>query len=414
MANNDWTTMPFTEAVLVNPPVGLTRGTTYPFVEMAAVVPSARSVPESEIREFKGGGARFIPGDTLMARITPCLENGKIARFWPTDGTSPGFGSTEFIVIRGRDGVTDNDFAYYLTQWPEFRQFAISQMTGSSGRQRVPASSLAHFEVTIPPIPVQRCIAHILGALDDKIALNRRMNRTLEKMAQAIFKSWFIDFEPVRAKAEGRDPNLPKEIADLFPDSFEDSDIGPIPRGWKVVKLQDIADVNWGDTSVTKKSYVRQGYLAYSAKGPDGFLPYYDYSRTGVVLSAIGANSGRTWLAQGKWSCIKNTIRFWATDAEVSTEYLYYATLGEHHWPRRGSAQPFISQGDARNKNILKPNNALARLFGDIVQSFHEKIFANNNSSHTLAALRDTLLPKLLSGEIEIEAAERTAREIVG
>jgi len=164
---------------------------------MAAVDPGARSVRESEHREIKSGGARFAPGDTLMARITPCLENGKIARFRPSDETSLGFGSTEFIVIRGRDGVTTDDFAYYLTKWSEFRQFAIGQMTGSSGRQRVPADSLAGFEATIPPLPVQRRIAHILGTLDDKIELNRRMNRALEAMARAIFKAWFIDFEPV-------------------------------------------------------------------------------------------------------------------------------------------------------------------------------------------------------------------------
>ena len=126
--------MPFTDAVTVNPSISLEKGKVYPFVEMAGVDPGARSVSESEHRAFKSGGARFAPGDTLMARITPCLENGKIARFRPGDETSVGFGSTEFIVIRGREDVTTGDFAYYLTKWDEFRQFAIGQMTGSSGR----------------------------------------------------------------------------------------------------------------------------------------------------------------------------------------------------------------------------------------------------------------------------------------
>lgn len=218
MGSEGWVTMPFTEAVLMNPSVELTKGTACPFVEMAAVDPSARSVRESEIREFKGGGARFIPGDTLMARITPCLENGKIARFQPTDGTSAGFGSTEFIVIRGRSGVTDNDFAYYLTKWPEFRQFAISQMTGSSGRQRVPALSLAHFEVPIPPLSEQRTIAHILGSLDDKIELNRKMNETLEAIARTLFESWFVRFDPVRrnmARKKCGQPSPPSSLPEV-------------------------------------------------------------------------------------------------------------------------------------------------------------------------------------------------------
>jgi type I restriction enzyme S subunit len=231
MPNETWSKLPFDEAVQVNPSVRLDKGTVYPFVEMAAVDPASRIVRESERRAFKSGGAKFQPGDTLMARITPCLENGKIARFQPSDGTSKGFGSTEFIVVRGRDGVTNNDFAYYLTKWPEFRQYAIAQMTGSSGRQRVPAGSLSHFEVTVPPVELQKRIASVLGSLDDKIEANRRMNRTLERMAQALFKSWFIDFDPVHAKAEGRDPNLPADIADLFPGSFDDSELGPIPKG---------------------------------------------------------------------------------------------------------------------------------------------------------------------------------------
>ena len=198
---SEWREMPFSEAVLVNPTVRLTRGVTYPFVDMAAVNADFRSAYPSEQREFRGGGSRFHSGDTLMARITPCLENGKVARYRAPDAMSNAYGSTEFIVIRGRPNVTDNDFAYYLTQWNEVREYAISQMTGTSGRQRVPVGSLDHLTVPVPSLPEQRAIAHVLGTLDDKIDLNRRMNETLEAMARALFKSWFVDFDPVRAKA---------------------------------------------------------------------------------------------------------------------------------------------------------------------------------------------------------------------
>ena len=196
-----WRELSFSEAVLVNPKVRLDRGVTYPFVDMAAVSAESRSAYPSGQREFRGGGSKFHHGDTLMARITPCLENGKIARYHAPDATSDAHGSTEFIVIRGRPDVTDSDFAYYLTQWNEVRDYAINQMTGTSGRQRVPVVSLDHFTVRIPPISEQRAIAHVLGTLDDKIELNRRMNETLEEMARALFKSWFVDFDPVRAKA---------------------------------------------------------------------------------------------------------------------------------------------------------------------------------------------------------------------
>ncbi len=168
-----WREVPFSEAVLINPPVRLERSELYPFVDMAAVDAGSRSVNSAEEREFKGGGSRFQDGDTLMARITPCLENRKIARYSAPDTAGLGHGSTEFIVLRGRPNVTDNDFAYYLTQWEEVRNYAIGQMIGTSGRQRVPVDSLDHLTVPLPPLAEQRAIAHVLGTLDDKIELNR-------------------------------------------------------------------------------------------------------------------------------------------------------------------------------------------------------------------------------------------------
>ena len=140
-----WQRISFSDAVHLNPTVKLTKGNRYPFVDMKYLHPACPEVVPNEMRTFQSGGARFLPKDTLLARITPCLENGKIARYNPIGTNREAFGSTEFIVIRGKDGVTDNDFVYYLTICPEFRKFAISQMTGSSGRQRVPVGSLAGF-----------------------------------------------------------------------------------------------------------------------------------------------------------------------------------------------------------------------------------------------------------------------------
>jgi type I restriction enzyme S subunit len=241
---SEWRDFPFSAAVKVNPHVELKRGNTYPFVDMQAVNAGSRYVDAGETRVFEGGGSRFSVGDTLMARITPCLENGKIAQFCACDRETAAHGSTEFIVIRGREGITDTDYAYYLTKWEGVSGYAVGQMTGTSGRQRVPTESLDHLTVHIPPLSEQRAIAHILGTLDDKIELNRRMNETLEGIARAIFKSWFVDFDPVRAKAEGRDPSLPKHIGDLFPKSFEDSELGEIPKGWLVRPLPSAILVN--------------------------------------------------------------------------------------------------------------------------------------------------------------------------
>ncbi|MBC7350161.1 MAG: restriction endonuclease subunit S [Candidatus Aminicenantes bacterium] len=351
---------------------------------------------------------RFKRGDILFGKLRPYFR--KVIRA-PFDGIC----STDIWVIRPRLGV-DSRFLFYLMASDLF----IEPIVRASEGTRMPRAQweyAATLEILIPPLHEQRAIAHILGALDDKIELNRRMCETLEEMARAIFKAWFVDFEPVRAKMEGRWkrgqslPGLPAELYDLFPARLVNSELGEIPEGWTYVKLGEIADVNWGDTNVTKSSYVDHGYIAFSAKGPDGFLPYFNYDCTGIVLSAIGENSGFTWLARGKWSCIKNTIRFWATDSRVSTEYLFILTHNKNIWPIRGSAQPFISQSDARNINILLPSNNLARIFGGIVEPWYARIEMNENQSHTLAALRDALLPKLISGEIRMKDAEIFLRE---
>lgn len=319
------------------------------------------------------------------------------------------------VLLRADGKHVVPKFLRWLVRSPEWWEQVQTFINVGAVFDSLRCADITNFKLTIPPLDEQRAIAHILGTLDDRIELNRRMNETLEAMARAIFKSWFVDFDPVRAKAEGRDPGLPKKVADLFPDRFEDSELGEIPAGWEVKRLGEIADVNWGDTNVTKKSYVASGFVAYSAKGPDGFLPYADFDRSGVIISAIGENCGMSWLAHGKWSCIKNTLRFWETEDNISTEYLYHWTLGKNFWPRRGSAQPFISQGDARAIKVLIPCNKLAKKFGDVVKPNYAKADSNNSESRTLAALRDTLLPKLISGELRVKDTERfVARAIEG
>jgi len=245
----------------------------------------------------------------------------------------------------------------------------------------------AHSQQFLYPekIDAQNRIAEILSALDDKIELNRQTNATLEAIAQAIFKEWFVDF------------NFPGATGELV-----ESELGLIPEGWRVVQLGEVSDLSWGDTKTTKNSYSSEGYIAYSASGPDGYLPYYDFSRDGIVVSAIGAYSGKTWFAHGYWSCIKNTIRFWSTDDNLSNEYLYLYTSPKGFWPLRGSAQPFISQTDAREKRIIYPGNHLARYFGEVLQPLFQLIRRNDDEAFTLSQTRDSLLPKLMNGEIEV------------
>ena len=272
----EWRDLPFSDAVVITPSVGLERGKSYPFVDMASIDVGCRSIYASQYREFQGGGTRFQTGDTLMARITPCLENGKIARYCTLDATEVAHGSTEFIVIRGRPGVTDTEYAYYLTRWEEVRNYAVGQMIGTSGRQRVPAASLDHLIVTIPPLPEQRGIARILGTLDDKIELNRRMNETLEAMARALFKSWFVDFDPVRAKAALRHHTAQQAPGSITPplrgsrgdkgaspqaSRWGESGAAPPPRPWPDVRRQYTAKTLYHAQAMRQSQTNAEGLL---------------------------------------------------------------------------------------------------------------------------------------------------------
>lgn len=435
----EWTTHAFDQAVVVNPSVPLVRGHVYPFVDMQAVDPAARNVVGHEVREFTGGGARFRHGDTLMARITPCLENGKIARFVADKHQQIAHGSTEFIVIRGRDGVTDNDFAYYLTKWEGVSGYCISQMTGSSGRQRVPTTALSHLEVAIPPLADQQAIACILGALDDKIELNRRRNRTLASMARAIFQSWFVDFDPVRAKAAGRAPaGMSKAVAKLFPAALEASDLGPTPKGWRITSLAD-------EITASKGVSYKGDYLCEPGEG----LPMHNLNS--VYEGGGYKHEGLKWY-KGDYrpAHLLKPGDVIVTNTEQGFDYLLigYAAIvperyGEkglfsHHiyrirptatsylpaWftylllrtPRfhelvaghsNGTTVNMLPLDGLQKPRFVLPPEAVVKRFGEWFVPTQKQLEVLYDENVTLAALRDTLLPKLFSGELEVPDAER-------
>ncbi len=438
---NKWNYLPFTEAVEVNPSVPLQRGKIYPFVDMKAVESSNRGASESEFREFKSGGARFMPFDTLMARITPCLENGKIARYIPSEGVDgPAFGSTEFIVIRGREGITDNDYAYYLTKWEEFRQFAISQMTGSSGRQRVPADSLAKFLAPVPEsLSEQRAIAHILGTLDDKIELNRQMNRTLEAMAQALFKSWFIDFDPVVVNAiragnpvpekfagraahyrdNPRALSLPEDTLRQFPVRFQDSELGPIPEGWNLSTIGAEFDLTMGQ-SPPGTTYNENGNGMPFFQGRRDFGFRYPALRVYCTAPTRIANAGDTLVSVrapvGDINMAYETCCVGRGVAAVrhksgSRSYTYYAmqSLGERfkRFEAEGTVFGSINKKQFRGLPSVKVAPDIITLFESLAYPIDENIKSNEEEMHSLAKLRDTLLPKLISGELRVPDAEK-------
>ena len=356
-----------------------------------------------------------------MARITPCLENGKIALYRNRDNDPEGIahGSTEFIVVRGRPDVTDSAYAYYLTRSEEVRSYAIGQMTGTSGRQRVPTDALDHCIISLPSLPEQRAIAHILGTLDDKIELNRRMNQTLEEMARAIFQDWFVDFGPVRAKLEGRESYLPPELWDLFPDRLVDSELGEIPEGWEVKELGQFADLN--PREPMKKGTVAP-YLDMAALPMSGLSP--DDTVLREFTSGTRFRNGDTLLARitpclenGKTAFIQSlpedTVGWGSTEfivmraiPPVPSEYPYLlarnGAFREHAiQSMTGTSGRQRVQVDALGPYLLLfPPPEFWGKFSSFVSPLFDSIRLGSKESNTLAAHRDALLPKLVSGGV--------------
>jgi type I restriction enzyme S subunit len=273
----------------------------------------------------------------------------------------------------------------------------------------------------------QRAIAHILGTLDDKIELNRRMNETLEAMARALFKSWFVDFDPVRAKAAGRDPDLPKKpLADLFPDSFEDAELGEIPKGWRLMPLPEVITVN-------PSRSLRRGELAPYLDMAN--MPTRGHSPDVVVQRPFGSGmrfvNGDTLVARIT-PCLENGKTAYVDflqEGQVgwgSTEYIVlhpkpplpaefaYCLARSDEFrdfaiqSMTGSSGRQRIPADSLSHFIMtSPSGKVSELFGKLVQPLFAGAKAATEESRTLAVLRDTLLPKLISGKVRVKDAER-------
>jgi type I restriction enzyme S subunit len=440
------------EIVDFNPSRPIKRGVIAPFVDMAALPEHQRDIASISKREFTGAGSRFQNGDTLFARITPCLENGKTAKvsIFP-DGTIA-HGSTEFIVMAAKAPDYDEDYVYYLARHPEFRAFAEARMEGTSGRQRVSWQALADFSFTFPTPYQRKTIGFILRKLDDKISLNRRINQTLEAMAQAIFKSWFVDFDPVKAKIaakqQGRDPlraamsaisgkadatldALPPDqhaqlaaTAALFPDEMEDSALGGIPKGWGAKSLDSIANYlnglalqNFSPKSsfdflpVIKIAQLRAGHTEGADKAASNLKPEYVVCDGDVLFSWSGSLEVDVWTG-GRGAL--NQHLFKVTSSVVPKWFYLLAT--KHHLPqfREIAANKATTMGHIQRKHlsdarIATPSPEFLNQATKMISPLLDETISLRLQSRQLAKTRDTLLPKLLSGELSVTEARAEA-----
>ena len=431
---SDWQVSKLGDVIAVNPSRPLAKGSESVYISMQQVETANRSVNEINHRAFKGSGARFQNADTLLARITPCLENGKTAYVDFLDETEVGHGSTEFIVLTGIKGISDDLFVYYLARYTEFRNYAIVHMEGSSGRQRVPAPTLKKYTFACPPYDEQRAISRILGSLDDKIELNRRMNATLEATAQATFRSWFVDFDPVRAKAEGSDPGLPDDIAALFPDSFENSELGEIPTGWKFEPIGQAVKCVGGSTPSTENPAFWDGgknpfvtpkdmssltspvILDTSRHITDAGVDKISSGRLpiGTVILSSRAPIGYLAITEVPVSVNQGAIAM-ICKKDLPNHYVLYWTETNMETIKSnacGTTFAEISKRNFRPIPVVVPQKLVLDAFVQHVEPLHKQVVLNFQESNSLASLRDTLLPKLISGELRVPDAEKFIEEV--
>jgi len=336
------------------------------------------------------------------------------------------------------------EFIDFCLRNPVLRAYANS-LVAQSAQPNLNLAEIKGLPINLPSLLEQKAIAHILGTLDDKIELNRKTNETLEAMAKALFKSWFVDFDPVRAKAEGRPTGLPAEISDLFPDAFEDSELGEIPSGWKVAEL--------GDCSLHIESGTRpkggiDKNLAFGIPsiGAESISPIgqFDFSKTKWVDAAFAQSAGRGWIQNYDVALYKdggkpgefrprtalygdgfpfekamvNEHVFLLRSSQLGQPYLYYLfnfdlVLAQiiHKGSSKG-AQPGLNQEEVRASSFVKPDKRALDTFNLTIEPSIRKQLLLGKDCQVLSQLRDALLPKLISGEIRTPDAEKMLEEV--
>jgi type I restriction enzyme S subunit len=389
--------MVFSELVEINPRVSLSKGEEYKHIEMELVIPGYRYVGTSNKRKYTGGGSKFKTGDTLFARITPCLENGKIAQFIG-EKNEVAFGSTEFFVFRAKKGISDPSYIYYLSFSDLTRKPAEKSMSGASGRQRADLKSIENLEIPEHTLEEQQKIASILSAYDDLIENNLKRIKILEEMAQMIYREWFVNFRfPGHEKVK-----------------MVKSELGMTPEGWEVKKLGDVCNVIMGQ-SPKSEYYNTEGNGLPFHQGVKDFGSRFPTHNTyctlesriaeqGDILISVRAPVGRINLASEKL-IIGRGLSVIRHKHGLQSFLLYQLKhiFREEDSMGSGTIYKAITKDDLLNVKVIQPSREFDKNFNDLVSPMDAEIENLTMRIETLRKTRGLLLPKLINGEIDVE-----------
>lgn len=381
------------EAFEINPQVRIPKGTEVPFVSMDQVVPGQRNVSAAEKRLFKGG-SKFEHGDTLMARITPCLENKKIAQYLPPNHASPSAGSTEFIVIRGKNDVSITPFAYYFVQSPDIHELAISLMTGTSGRQRVDTEAFRMSEIWLPNLTTQEKIVNVLGSLDDKIAVNNRIIETADCLVDALYHQ--IKKLPTNSTFGEEFEIYGGATPSTKNDEFWGGDIF-----WATPT--DITALNGPWLLNTSRTITHSGLKATSSiLHPEN-----------AILMTSRATIGKTALASTPITTNQGFIVIHAPKDLVP--WLFSQLRNRTHefesWAN-GATFLELPRGVFKTLPFIRCDKDQLAKFNTTAWPLLKHIEAAQQENQALARTRDELLPLLMSGKITVQDAEEASAEV--
>lgn len=399
---SNWTEKRLIEFIDVNPTVKLNKGEVYPFIDIDKVSPSLRSVTNEEEKVYDGQScSKFCNGDTVFSRITPCLENRKIAKV-SIDGQAA-FGSTEFYIFRAKEGKSDENFVYYLTSSDAVVLPAINSMTGASGRQRADKRFIERTKLNVPDLPTQKRISDILSTYDDLIENNNRRIALLEKAAQELYKEWFVRF---------RFPGYENA-------KFENG----LPEGWKRKKISAYYDTCSGGTpSRTHEEYFEEGIYPWVKTGEikdciiidtEEYITKEAVKKSSakllparsVAMAMYGVNIGQLGYFDKQMTCNQACCVFSDKRSFSSKHYLfqYLKSIREYLLLISfGAAQQNLSQELIKKIKIVMPSDDVVRAFEEKMDVIYDSIKTLMYKNQNLAKQRDLLLPRLMSGKLEV------------
>lgn len=452
-----WKMTTLGEVAEINPTESLKVGCKAKYVAMEAISSFTRKISKFAIKGFSGG-MKFKNGDTLFARITPCLENGKTAYVDILESDEVGFGSTEYIVIREIENKSDKKFLYYISISPRFRELAIKTMTGTSGRQRVQTDQLVNEPIVFPKYPEQRAIAGVLSSLDDKIELLREQNKTLEATAQAIFKEWFVKFNfPVEFGVNSEELRVNSEELRVNSEKLKmnsvklktnsegktrknigykdaggkmiDSELGQIPEGWRVERIKNVVSENTRGIApvyaesgipVINQRCIRNGTIIEEA------IKYHNNSEkqvadwaylkpNDILINSMGVGTlgriSQVFLKREKDYLVHSCITILRANEEIIVPIIlgYYFKSIESKIESMGTGttgQTSLNNTLLGGLKLVVPDKKIQGKLLPTFKSIALKIDLNYLEVQTLSSIRNLLLPKLMKGKIRVKGFE--------